>query len=258
MSDDLKLEERLYRTWVQYLIDGSRREFAGLVVDGELRLVESSDEYSNSYFHYAKAVVYLPHASHRFILDNKDFEEEIRNSLWFILQGNIPCFENEFQINLVTKLLDIEPDWRKTIKYLIANSKDLNQGLITEKAFAKRDQEPIIYNEIKFASNSEIRIAQELEAKKVLFFPLSLAVRRETGNNYKDHREVDFLVCLDGIWGILEVSYHPDRYEKDAEKDAWFKKSGILCIEHRSAERCYNQPKTVVAEFLDILSKHKR
>jgi hypothetical protein len=257
MSDDLELEERLYRTWIQYLIDNKRRELAGLVVDGELRLVEPYD-YTDSYFYYVKAVVYLPHASHRFILDNKDIDKEIRDSLWFILKGNIQWFEDEFYIELVTKLMDIEPDWRKTIKYLIANSKDLNQGLITEKAFAKKDKEPIVYNEIKFASNAEIRIAQELESQKVLFFPLPLAVRRETGDNYKDHREVDFLICLNGTWGILEVSYHPDRYERDAEKDAWFKKSGILCIEHRSAERCYNQPKTVVAEFLNILSKHRR
>ena len=257
MSNDLELEERLYRTWVQYLIDSNYRELASLVVDGELRLLEP-DEYTSSYFHYAKAVVYLPHASHRFIVDNKDIEKEIRDSVWFIIKGNIPCFEGEFQIELVTKLMNIEPEWRKTIKYLIANSKDLNQGIITEKAFAKKDKEPIIYNKMKFASNAEIRITQELEAQKVLFFPLPLAVRRETGDNYKDHREVDFLVCLNGTWGILEVSYHPDRYERDAEKDAWFKKSGILCIEHRSAERCYNQPKTVVAEFLNILSKHKR
>jgi len=86
---------------------------------------------------------------------------------------------------------------------------------------------------------------------------LPLAVRVETGNFYKDHREPDFLVCDDGRWGILEVSFHPDRFEKDAEKDAWFKKSGILCIQHYSAERCYNKSQEVVDEFLDILAKHK-
>ena len=55
----------------------------------------------------------------------------------------------------------------------------------------------------------------------------------------QDHREVDFLICQNGAWGILEVSYHPDRYERDAEKDVWFKQSGILCIQHYTSESCY-------------------
>ncbi|OWK42963.1 hypothetical protein FRUB_02562 [Fimbriiglobus ruber] len=66
------------------------------------------------------------------------------------------------------------------------------------------------------------------------------------------------MVCDNGNWGILEVSYHPDRYEMDAEKTRWFKKSGILCVEHFPAERCYKEPEAVVNEFLSLLAKHKR
>lgn len=112
------------------------------------------------------------------------------------------------------------------------------------------------WNEV--SSQSEIRIAQQLEVKKVLFFPLPLAVRNDSGNDFRDHREVDFLICDEGLWGILEVSYHPDRFEKDSEKDTWFKKSGILCIQHYTAERCFNNPGDVVDEFLEILKKYKR
>lgn len=65
--------------------------------------------------------------------------------------------------------------------------------------------------------------------RKVLFFPLVLAVRNETGRTFLDHREADFLICQDGQWGILEVSYHPDRFEKDAEKDVWFK-NRVSCV----------------------------
>jgi hypothetical protein len=117
-------------------------------------------------------------------------------------------------------------------------------------------REMLTYNEASYASQSEIRIAQELEQRKVLFFPLALAVRADTGENWRDHREADFLVCDDGKWGILEVSYHPDRYERDKEKDAWWKQSGILCVEHYTAERCYNESARVIDEFLSILAKH--
>jgi hypothetical protein len=54
------------------------------------------------------------------------------------------------------------------------------------------------------------------------------------------------------------VSYHPDRYERDAEKDVWFKRSGLLCIQHYTAERCYNDAPRVVEEFLQILKKYER
>jgi len=111
---------------------------------------------------------------------------------------------------------------------------------------------------MKFGSISEVRIAQALESRGVLFFPLPLAVRRETGASYMDRREPDFLICHDDVWGILEVALHPDRYEKDAEKDVWFKKSGIVCIQNYTAEQCFNHPSEVVDAFLHILAKHKR
>ena len=101
-------------------------------------------------------------------------------------------------------------------------------------------------------------ISQELETRGVLFFPLPLAIRADTGERYRDHREPDFLVCDEGTWGVLEVSYHPDRFEKDKEKDAWWKKSGILCVEHYTAERCYREPARLVDEFLEILRRHRR
>jgi hypothetical protein len=56
---------------------------------------------------------------------------------------------------------------------------------------------------VKDESSKEV--LERAVRKDVLFFPLPLAVRADTGIMYKDHREVDFLVCVDGTWGILEV-----------------------------------------------------
>lgn len=134
-----------------------------------------------------------------------------------------------------------------------------NQGNITELVFKRESKEILTYNEMKFGSKAEIEIAKELEKRDILFFPLPFAVRGNSNGNYKNHREPDFLICLDGVWGILEVAYHtPERYEKDREKSMWFKKSGILCIEHYPSEKCLKNPKEVLDEFVDILKKHKR
>ncbi|MEH2212696.1 hypothetical protein [Nostoc sp.] len=254
---DSELLEKLHRTWVQALINDCWNDYAAIIVDAELEFDLEWDEY---YSHNCNSglVVYLP-LNLRLIVSNSDeIQQTLRHYFVSIAGGYIWNDMTSFPIYYRVKLLEVEENWQKTIKFLIAKSKELNQGLVTEKAFARKGREPIIYNEMKFASQSEIRIAQELEVKGVLFFPLPLAVKHETGNIYEDHREVDFLVCLDGTFGILEISFHPDRYEKDKEKDAWFKKSGILCVEHYPAEKCYNQPRTVVEEFLSFLSKHKR
>ncbi|MCY7275588.1 MAG: hypothetical protein LH702_18085 [Phormidesmis sp. CAN_BIN44] len=139
-----------------------------------------------------------------------------------------------------------------------SSTKDPYQGFITDKMSAKEGRKTIQHDGLTFGSQSEVAIFKALEERQVLFFLLPLGVRYETGIHCKDRREPDFLVCYEGTWGILEVSYHePERYEKDEEKDAWFKKSGLLCVEHYTAEACYKGPKRVVEEFLSILIQHK-
>lgn len=249
------LEVKLHRTWVQLLLEAGQRELASAVLDADVTTLASGyDAYGLS--------IDLPPSAFPLIHGNTAFREALVKTLKAVARGHItdqngsdlPDLAIEFRM----KLIDAEEGWKSVARDLIVNYKDANQALVSEKVFKREGRTLYVYNEMKFASQSEIRIAQEFENRKVLFFPLSLAVRAETGSSYQDHREVDFLVCLDGTWGILEVSYHPDRFEKDAEKDSWFKKSGILCVQHYTAERSYQRPSEVVTEFLEILSKHKR
>ncbi|MEI6441671.1 MAG: hypothetical protein WCO29_00725 [Nostocales cyanobacterium ELA583] len=266
MSTDIlyiELAAKLHRTWIDALIHNCWNDYAAIIVDAELSFDFEWDEYQQEE-HISSILVKLPFSHYSTIINDEEMQKVLREHFLSVATGYIPnwkrvdWFRENFPINYRVKLLNIEEDWQKTIKFLITKSKDLNQGIVSEKVFARKGKEMLNYNEMKFASQSEIRIAQELERRGVLFFPLPLAVRNETGQCYKDHREVDFLVCVDGIFGILEVSRHQDRYEMDKEKDGWFKKSGILCIEHYTSEKCYQQPSLVVDEFLSILSKHKR
>jgi hypothetical protein len=242
-------EEKFHRTWIQYLLDTDFREVAALVLDGSLDVIP--DDWGNA----SLVAVNLPPAAYSYVKSNVPIEQAIKETLGEIIKGYLP---KDIEIRIDVKLLEVEENWKEIIRSLIANAKDPNQGTITDMILGRENKQPHLYNEMKFASKSEIRIAQEFEKRKILFFPLPLGVRNDTGKRYLDHREPDFLVCNDGVWGILEVSYHPDRFEKDAEKDAWFKKAGILCIQHYSSERCYNKPAEVVNEFLEILAKHKR
>jgi hypothetical protein len=249
-----EFENRLLQTTVAYLIEWNYHEIASLLVESELILNYSIQGFDN---YLEEVIIDLPISTYNIIEKNDYFKNAITRAINKVSYKNIRDQNSEFSVEFRIKLIDIEEKWKEKVKDLISNFKDSNQGIVTELAFKKEKKTPYIYNEMKFASKSEIKIAMELEQQKVLFFPLPLAVRAETGNKFEDHREVDFLVCQNGIWGILEVAFHPDRFEKDSEKDTWFKKSGILCIQHYTSERCYNSPQKVVLEFLEILQKYK-
>jgi len=256
-------EEQIHRTWVQLIVDNNYKDVAAIAIDSELEISGYDIENFGEYRRIDSGIIIdIPTEMYGFVKNNERMKSIMERSLLAVCSGRIE-FENygekvENPVSYRVKLVDIDADWKEIIRTLILGEGIVNQGNVTELMFRKKDKTPYIYNEMKFASQSEIRVAQELESQKVLFFPLPLAVKAETGKFFEDHREVDFLICEDGVWGILEVSYHPDRFEKDSEKDKWFKKSGILCVEHYSAEKCYNSSKAIVNEFLSVLRKHKK
>lgn len=247
--------EVFHHSWVKSLIDTSHKELAALVIDGSLEIF--SDDWT------VGVVVNLPaDALVYFEEDTKAWDTAKHFLLKFFNvrfydNNNNPIRVEDIEVSTRPALVPVNPNWRDVARDLIAKSKDLNQGVVTEMVMKRSQKAPIVYNEMKFASNSEVRVAQELERRGVLFFPLPLAVRGDTGNRYHDHREVDFLICHHGKWGILEVAYHQGRYEKDTEKAQWFKDAGITCVEHFTAEKAYNNPADVVATFIRNLALHK-
>lgn len=198
MDNELK---RLHRTWLQVLVEEGRHEIAALLVDAEM-----NQEWHN----YQPFVsIKLPSSAYILVQADPSIQKAIQLSLSSVAEGYIHD-QNGYELDEVpvtyqVLLLDVEEDWRDIVRSLIVNAKDPNQGIVTEKVFSRAQKQPLVYNEMKFGSQSEIRVAQEFEQREVLFFPLPLAVRSETGKLYRDHREVDFLVCDDGVWGILEV-----------------------------------------------------
>ena len=110
---------------------------------------------------------------------------------------------------------------------------------------------------LRFRSQSEIRIAEALDRVGALFLPNCRARLGQT--NDRKNREADFLVCVDGKWGILEVDgepFHPpSRTVHDHDRDRLFKLHGIRMTEHFDAERCRKEPDEVVRLFLDLLRK---
>jgi hypothetical protein len=126
----------------------------------------------------------------------------------------------------------------------------LNAGALVSKGILEHDG-------LRFRSRAEIHIYDALKRRNVLFFPNAAAVLG--GRAEEDKKEPDFLVCLDGKWGLLEVmgeAFHPSATAmKDHNRARLFKDYGLLVVEFYDATRCSNQPDEVVEDFLRRLQQ---
>jgi hypothetical protein len=121
-------------------------------------------------------------------------------------------------------------------------------------------RQSIIWQGLRFCSETERRVARALDAAGVLFLPNCMARLNGRGRDERVLREPDFLICRSGRWGILEVdgeAFHPSAAQ-DHDRDALFYHSGVKCIRHYSATRCYEDAPGVVEDFLIQLDKMYR
>lgn len=109
------------------------------------------------------------------------------------------------------------------------------------------------WNGLNFRSKSEIKIAEALDNRGVLYFPNA---RGRLSLNYKRvNREADFLVCHEGRWGILECdgeAYHQSAAD-DHARDLLWNAQGIWFIKRFSSNECFSKPAEIVDLFLEML-----
>jgi len=121
----------------------------------------------------------------------------------------------------------------------------------------KRGREPESYRAIEwkgmiFRSQSEVKIAKTLDHRGIFFIPPT-RVRLNADKDSRQSRELDFVICHEGKWGVLEVDGPYHVRELDAERDHLLSEHGISNIQRFPAERCYQQPQAVIDEFLHHL-----
>jgi uncharacterized protein YjbI with pentapeptide repeats len=110
------------------------------------------------------------------------------------------------------------------------------------------------WENLRFHSEAEIKIAQALDRAGVLYLPNCLA--RLNADNGRANKEANFLVRYKGNWGILEVDeiyYTPERRTEEQERERMFKRNGIKVVERFDPKSCYKNPDKVVKEFLEII-----
>ena len=121
----------------------------------------------------------------------------------------------------------------------------------------KRSTEPEGYRSIEwkglvFRSESEIKIAKTLDHRGIFFIP-PVRVRLNASKKSRQTRELDFVICHEGKWGVLEVDGPFHVREADAERDQWLAAHGIRNVQRFPSLRCFQEPQGVVDEFLHHL-----
>jgi hypothetical protein len=136
-----------------------------------------------------------------------------------------------------------------------------------ETLFGTNNQAPFVISDrvihehqgLRFRSITEIRLYDALVKRRLLVFPLPLAVLGDVGA----YREPDFLVFSQtGRSGILEIhgaEFHPpETAAREHERRRRFIDLGINEYEIYDAAQCYKESDRVVSDFLARLKGQTR
>lgn len=118
--------------------------------------------------------------------DAADFEakrktlDQIRSAIEAVMPSTVA----EAIVTFRAHLIELDEDWQRELEEIARGKAVHNQAATGERI--------LVWNNHRFRSTAEIRMAQALEQAKVLFFP-NCKVR--LGISKRQNREPDFLIC---------------------------------------------------------------
>jgi hypothetical protein len=244
-SAEISKDDRILASAARFLIDGGEEDAASVLLSCSLDVWASGDIwFAGDEVHSALHVKLTgPRAAYEVLSDSS---HEIAVQVQRALDAVLPADTYIKHFTVHAELIDIDPDWR--IELLeIARGRGIHNQAVREA--------PRTWRNLRFRSESEIRIAQAFERAEVLFLPNCMA--RLGPAEDRKNREADFLVCAGGKLGILEVDgepFHPpSRTVQDHQRDRLFREHGIRMVEHFDASECFEKPDAVVERFLRLL-----
>jgi uncharacterized protein YjbI with pentapeptide repeats len=140
---------------------------------------------------------------------------------------------------------------------------EVQKRLVTNQGYSAKKK--LTWNRLRFRSEPELEIAKVLDEMGIMYFPN--ASGRVMSDKGMTTREVDFLICWRGKWGILEcdseILHLVNSIKKgklpsaasDHKRDNDFNRHGQWFIKRFTAEECRKNSHQVVTQFLDMLHK---
>ena len=262
-EEDQQRNDQLMASAVQFLIDGGDEKAAMILLPCTLSYEEVEHHFSPSSHNYTDRTITLgaPRLSYDFLefIDSQyhyqeypDIPAELIEKV--ALSGTVrrafhALIDESVKLVVKAGLVQVTAHWRQELLSLLRSERVTNQGLQFSPKIPM-----VTWNNLRFRSQTEIRIAQELDRRRVLFLPNCLA---RLGLRERQNREADFLICAEGKWGILEVdgdlAHPPTRTAEDHERDRLFQAHGILLAQHFAASECWENADGVVTKFWALL-----
>lgn len=253
---EMPLAEQLIASAVQYLIQGEDKDAALVLLSCEAAYSFSDyDNHSRLRFSIhltGPRLAYDAYHRQETRFDPSDMPYSfapIEYAIRDAFSAVTPAEAHLLGIEIRVQLVDIQSGWREELREIAHGRRVHNQGVEIP------GREIFEWGNLRFRSQSEVRIAKALDAAGVLFLPNCLARLNNGGS--RNTKEADFLVCANGRWGILEVDgpFHP-RAATDHERDRLFQQHGIKVTQRFPAEDCYSNAPGVVQRFLTLLDKN--
>lgn len=237
---------------VQYMIASGDNGYAMALIPCTLAFYRSRDFPHEG---NVDGVLRGPHASHLFFQTVYSEQGEsaddgryryLRDTVEALLPHNVHLQMFMIRLEVITP----DPDWREQAERVASGRTIVNQAPDLPNG------QILIWNNLRFRSEPERRIAAALDASRVLFFPNCMA--RLSDGERRVNREPDFLACEGGKWGIMEIdgtAYHASA-ARDHERDRLFRTYGIRVVERFTATECLSNAPGVVRRFLEVLQRN--
>ncbi|RYZ93538.1 MAG: hypothetical protein EOP06_00420 [Proteobacteria bacterium] len=235
---EIQFSEDTLASVVNFLLEGKDVEAAAFLAISECWF-EEGDYYDNHR-------IYLTLYGSRQVVEA--FEDG-EHGLTLYHAIKFVCNTSNIQTSFRANRIKAQSGWRKEALDRI-NGKSVNNQ-------AAGGDSPIhFYENNRFRSVSEIKLAQELDRRKITYFPNCRA--RSHYNGKVGNVEPDFLIVHEGKCGIIEVDgdffHKPDAAVKEHARDRAFRSKGLI-VERFPSKRCYETPAAVIDEFLSVLTR---
>ena len=184
---EMPFDEKLHASAVQFLLDRHEEDAANLLLSCTLQISGADSRVYIGSEHICAVEVHLvgPRIAYDVLINDRHI---VTKAIKRAIDAVVPA---DFYVSSVitrARLVDVDPSWKVELLEIARGKGVHNQGLGASK----------IWNNLRFRSVSEIRIAEALDRTAVLFLPNCLA--RLTMPEGRKNREADFLVCFDGKW----------------------------------------------------------
>ena len=238
--------DRFVASMARFLIEGDERDEARLLlactVESEARTYY--EQYSTD-----KALVLTFHGPRKVYDLLLDVSSNLFNAFKHAAEAMMPSGFDFVQVQgRAAVVVPNSADWRNEL-LAILDGRDVDNQAIGFKATRT-------YEGLRFRSESEVRVAQALDRMGVMYVP---NCRSRIGSRHRRRSiEADFLVMVDGKWGVLEVDgeqWHVGHAARDHERDRPFHFHGAKIVQRFDAGECFENAGAVVEKFLALLRR---